>query len=68
MKNKTLTILSFAAFLAISLFPNTSFSHAGRLNKDGCHVNKKTKEYHCHVKGDKKGDKSSVKKTSKIKR
>ncbi|MDH5478268.1 MAG: YHYH domain-containing protein [Nitrospinota bacterium] len=23
-------------------------AHGGRTNKDGCHTNRKTGEYHCH--------------------
>ncbi len=26
-----------------------SFAHSGRTNKDGCHNNRKTGDYHCHV-------------------
>ena len=37
-------------WLIIFLIPSTSFAHGGRTNKDGCHHNRKTGEYHCHGK------------------
>lgn len=39
-------------WLIIFLIPSTSFAHGGRTNKDGCHHNRKTGEYHCHGKKD----------------
>ena len=35
-------------WLVIFLIPATCFAHGGRTNKDGCHHNRKTGEYHCH--------------------
>ena len=35
-------------WLIIFLIPSTCFAHSGRTNKDGCHQNRKTGEYHCH--------------------
>ena len=37
-------------WLVIILIPTTCFAHSGRTNKDGCHHNRKTGEYHCHGK------------------
>ena len=39
-------------WLVILLIPTTCFAHGGRTNKDGCHHNRKTGEYHCHGKKD----------------
>ncbi|WP_353326995.1 YHYH domain-containing protein [Chitiniphilus shinanonensis] len=35
------------ALLCIA-FSTTAFAHSGGLNKDGCHHNRKTGDYHCH--------------------
>lgn len=35
------------ALVAIGL-ANLAYAHSGGLNKDGCHNNRKTGEYHCH--------------------
>ena len=37
-------------WLVIILIPTTCLAHSGRTNKDGCHHNRKTGEYHCHGK------------------
>ena len=37
-------------WLFIVLIPVTCLAHSGRTNKDGCHHNRKTGEYHCHGK------------------
>ena len=37
-------------WLVIFLIPATCLAHSGRTNKDGCHHNQKTGEYHCHGK------------------
>lgn len=37
-------------WLVIVLIPATCWAHGGRTNKDGCHQNRKTGEYHCHGK------------------
>ena len=42
----------FLIWLVIVLIPVTCFAHSGRTNKDGCHHNRKTGEYHCHGKKD----------------
>ena len=34
----------------VLLSPLVVFAHSGRTNKQGCHTNKKTGEYHCHEK------------------
>ncbi|MGH8052560.1 MAG: excalibur calcium-binding domain-containing protein [Stenotrophomonas sp.] len=34
--------------LVCSLFPVTGHTHPGGLNKDGCHTNRSTGDYHCH--------------------
>ena len=39
-------------WLIIFLIPPTCLAHGGRTNKDGCHHNRKTGEYHCHGKKD----------------
>ncbi|RYX89384.1 MAG: YHYH domain-containing protein [Comamonadaceae bacterium] len=38
------TILGVALFLAVSL----AFAHSGGTDKNGCHHNRKTGDYHCH--------------------
>ncbi|WP_094078560.1 YHYH domain-containing protein [Microvirga guangxiensis] len=37
----------FAGLLA-SLVATAALGHPGGLNKDGCHNNRKTGDYHCH--------------------
>jgi hypothetical protein len=37
-------------FLITFLIPHFGFTHSGRTNKDGCHNNRKTGDYHCHNK------------------
>ena len=37
-------------WLVIFLIPSTCFAHRGGTNKDGCHNNRKTGDYHCHGK------------------
>lgn len=44
---KTIVI---AAVLALAT-PSLSVAHPGGLNKEGCHTNKKSGEYHCHQNG-----------------
>ena len=43
MKMKKMIILLFLSVVTI-----TSYSHGGRLNKDGCHHDRKNGGYHCH--------------------
>ncbi|NMG56610.1 thermonuclease family protein [Aromatoleum aromaticum] len=35
-------------FISVALFPALAYSHSGGLNKEGCHNNTKTGDYHCH--------------------
>ncbi len=39
------TIAAVAILLAAGM---GAFAHGGGLNKDGCHTNRKTGDYHCH--------------------
>ena len=36
------------ATIAILAMPVTAFAHGGGLNKEGCHNNRSTGDYHCH--------------------
>ena len=38
--------ITFAAL--ICLFSQFAYAHGGGLNKDGCHYNRRTGDYHCH--------------------
>ena len=40
--------LAIALLIAVLALPQTSIAHSGGLNKDGCHNNRKTGDYHCH--------------------
>ena len=44
MRSGIRTFVLVAAALAIG----SAFAHGGGLDKDGCHTNRKTGEYHCH--------------------
>lgn len=33
---------------ALAVFPTTLFAHGGGLDRNGCHTNRKTGDYHCH--------------------
>jgi len=33
----------------LSTLPFFSFAHPGRTDANGCHINKKTTDYHCHT-------------------
>ena len=46
----TMFMKRLTIWLVIFLIPSTCFAHGGRTNKDGCHHNRKTGEYHCHGK------------------
>jgi endonuclease YncB( thermonuclease family) len=35
-------------FLVLALVPAVAFAHGGGLNKEGCHNNRQTGDYHCH--------------------
>lgn len=37
-----------ALMLAMGGFSSLAFAHGGGLDKNGCHNNRKTGEYHCH--------------------
>lgn len=39
----TILVLSITSLTAI-----TAYAHGGRLNKDGCHHDRKNGGYHCH--------------------
>ena len=36
------------ALLVLLAAPGLAIAHGGGLNKDGCHNNRKTGDYHCH--------------------
>lgn len=40
--------LRLSVALGASLFSLGASAHGGGLNADGCHVNRKTGDYHCH--------------------
>src|SRR4030043_2416909 len=44
--------LNFKIFIFFSLFiiPISVFAHSGKTDADGCHMNRKTRDYHCHDK------------------
>jgi hypothetical protein len=44
--NKLVSV-AVSALLTLSL-SGAVFAHGGGLNKDGCHNNRKTGDYHCH--------------------
>ena len=46
--NRTKPLTRLLIWLVIVLMPATCLAHSGRTNKDGCHHNRKTGEYHCH--------------------
>jgi endonuclease YncB( thermonuclease family) len=48
-----------ALSLLLALAPITAFAHGGGLNKEGCHNNRKTGDYHCH-----RGPKSSARQST----
>lgn len=35
-------------FVVVLAFPNHAVAHSGGLDKNGCHTNRKTGDYHCH--------------------
>lgn len=43
---RLIALLLAAAFVVASL--PAAHAHSGGLNKDGCHHNRKTGDYHCH--------------------
>jgi hypothetical protein len=43
-------MFKFFALFALLITPASSFAHGGGLNKEGCHNNRKTGDYHCHRK------------------
>lgn len=42
------TVLAIIALAASLGTAGGAYAHGGGLNKDGCHTNHKTGEYHCH--------------------
>ncbi len=44
------------------IFTSFVFSHAGGLNSEGCHKNRKIGDYHCHKKNQKKAGSKYIKK------
>jgi hypothetical protein len=49
MKKSLLSFVATAAFATLALVVSTpAAAHPGGLDKDGCHTNSKTGEYHCH--------------------
>ena len=44
---KPISVLIGFAILSYGL-PSPALAHGGGLDKDGCHTNRKTGEYHCH--------------------
>lgn len=40
--------VKIAVAALLSLAATFAFAHGGGLNKEGCHMNHKTGEYHCH--------------------
>jgi hypothetical protein len=36
------------AFAVVMVFPTVTFAHGGGLDRNGCHTNRKTGDYHCH--------------------
>jgi endonuclease YncB( thermonuclease family) len=48
---------TLAVVIVVLLFSFNVFAHGGGLNKEGCHNNRKTDDYHCH-----RGPKASAKK------
>ena len=41
-------IITSVAALILLLFPLSAKGHGGGLDRNGCHTNRKTGEYHCH--------------------
>jgi len=44
---RVLSLILAVSFLVAVAAP-FAMAHGGRTNKDGCHTNRKTGEYHCH--------------------
>lgn len=45
---KIVTTFLYVSLLQIAAPSSYAFAHAGGLNAEGCHTNRKTGEYHCH--------------------
>ncbi len=56
-KTRIINLIILTLFMS-AIYPVQALAHPGRLDKQGCHTNRKTGEYHCHRK-------TSVKKRSK---
>lgn len=48
MKRIFLSAICGGCFLWLATVPNVALAHGGGLDKNGCHTNRKTGEYHCH--------------------
>lgn len=35
-------------FIGVIVAPSAPLAHSGGVNADGCHINRKTGDYHCH--------------------
>jgi endonuclease YncB( thermonuclease family) len=53
-------VFSSIIFVLVIIFSQETFSHGGGLNKEGCHNNRKTGDYHCH-RGPKASARQSIK-------
>jgi hypothetical protein len=43
-------MIALVYLLILLTLPTAAFAHGGGLNKEGCHNNRKTGDYHCHRK------------------
>jgi len=48
---KKIILAAAVLFVGMVLLTGPSFAHSGGLNKEGCHNNHKTGDYHCHGEG-----------------
>ena len=58
-------IKNLILILSLALFSQSAFASRGGVDKDGCHVDKKTGKHHCH---DKKNKGKKTKKSKKSKK
>ncbi|WP_313144714.1 excalibur calcium-binding domain-containing protein [Stenotrophomonas sp.] len=47
IRTRALTVRLSLALIALAV-PMTSVAHGGGLDKNGCHTNRRTGDYHCH--------------------
>lgn len=45
---KFIALFSVVLLLFSTIAVSVADAHSGRTNKDGCHTNRKTGNYHCH--------------------